>query len=319
MDQSSKFIIEIYHSIMEFSGQKPEKGISVKKMTKIISKEFKIRRKECIDQKQEFEKINNRIDEILEVIQSLACLNYSKKAKVLGTDDQIDALAAGINMMGEELEASTVSLTEKELLLNEVHHRVKNNLQLVSSLLNIQSSYISDPFALAKFKESQNRVNSMALIHEKLYTSKDFTKIDFGDYLNSITHYLSAVYNINPQLISVDIDINPDSGFLPLDTALPCGLIINELMSNSFKYAFPNGKKGKITCVMKQKKSKNKIHYEIVFRDNGIGLPEKINFEKSKTLGMQLVTTLTDQIDGELKYDYKNGACFTISFSNLLT
>ena len=317
MSSTSKKIKKLYQYVCEISGEKEYKRISDDEMLSSLQKQIQHLKKGCELAETESGRIQNRIAEIIEVIQNLACLKYDKKAKVDGSGDQIDALAAGINMMGEELQDSTVSLSEKEILLNEVHHRVKNNLQLVSSLLNIQSSYISDPYALAKFRESQNRVNSMALIHEKLYTSKDFSKIDFADYMNSIAHYLSAVYNISPERVSVVIDVKPDSGFLPLDTALPCGLIINEMMSNSFKYAFPDNKKGKISFSMTQKKAKHVNEYQLVFRDNGKGLPKKMDITKTESLGMQLISTLTDQIDGTLKYEYKNGACFTITFKQV--
>lgn len=259
----------------------------------------------------------NRISEILDVVTALAKLDYSAKAKVTGSGDHVDALAAGVNMMGEELEASTVSLSEKEILLKEIHHRVKNNLQLVSSLLSIQSSYVTDPVALSKFRESQNRVNSMALIHEKLYLSRNFSMINFGEYLQSIANYLSLVYNINPDRIQVENKIQAGSEKLNLDTALPCGLIINEILSNMFKYAFPGERQGKIIIEMHHRKEENINHFDLIVADNGIGLPGKFNPEESATLGMQLIVTLVDQLDGQLDIvsNPGEGTRFIISFS----
>lgn len=307
-------IEDLYDFICKETDHKKQPDLSEAEMIVAIKSLVTASKVTCARQQDELDRLHNRVMDVINVIQSLASRNYKKKAPVDGSGDIVDALAVGINMMSEELEASTVSLSEKEVLLNEVHHRVKNNLQLVCSLLNIQSSYITDPDALDKFRESQDRVNSMSLIHEKLYTSKDFTRIDFGDYMLSISNYLTAVYNISPDKIQVNIDIEPDSGFLPLDTALPCGLIVNELLSNSFKYAFTGREKGNINIKMTRRLEEGKSNYLLHIADDGNGLPDHFNIEECTTLGMQLVTTLVGQIDADLQVSSEKGASFIIRF-----
>lgn len=258
---------------------------------------------------------NRRITEILNVLMSFSNLDFKKRASITKENDIIDGLAVGINMMGEELSASTVSLKEKETLLKEVHHRVKNNLQLVQSLLSIQSSYITDKYSNEKFQESIERVRSMALIHEKLYINPDLSKIDFSDYLDSLVNHLFVSYNINPDRIKVVFDIEKTFRFMDINQAIPCGLIVNELLTNSFKYAFPKNKKGEIKLMYTSEKSgKGKFKNLISVSDNGIGLPKDFDQKASLSLGMQLVTTLVEQIDGKLTIGKNQGAEFRVSF-----
>lgn len=201
------------------------------------------------------------------------------------------------------------SLNEKEVLLKEVHHRVKNNLQVISSLLNLQSAQCSDPATIANFQESQNRVRSMALIHEKLYQSPDLEHVDFGSYLHSLVNSLASTYRIN--FDKVKLSINSDNISLNIDTAIPCGLIVNELVSNSLKYAFPDGKSGKVLV------SCNKLRgdlYQLLIQDTGIGLPADFSIIQGNSLGLKLVSSLVKQIDGELKVIEKKGTCFEILF-----
>ncbi len=203
------------------------------------------------------------------------------------------------------------SLDEKELLLRELHHRVKNNLQIILSLINLQSNGIKDQEDLEIFRESQSRVKSLAIIHEKLYQSADFASINFEEYIRSLVSYLFSYYSTTN--ISVDIDVEKDL-ILNMDTAVPCGLIINELVTNSIKFAFRGGKPGKIYI---------KLRYEdgsliLIIGDNGVGLPEGINFENSEKLGLQLVKTLTDQLEGTIEYNGENGAEFKIKFKELI-
>lgn len=261
------------------------------------------------------EKQNQRITEILEVLMAISNLDFSKKAKISKQNDYIDGLAAGVNMMGEELKSSTVSLKEKETLLKEIHHRVKNNLQLIQSLLNIQSSYIKDEFSLGKFRESIERVRSMALIHEKLYLSTDLSKIDFTEYLESLVSQLFVSYNINPERISVNIHIDASHKEMDINVAVPCGLMINEMLTNCFKYAFPNNKKGKIELTYHSKKvTGHKSKNTIIVKDNGIGFPKNMDPEKMPTLGMQLITTLVEQIEGKLEVMNQDGAGLLVNF-----
>jgi PAS domain S-box-containing protein len=205
------------------------------------------------------------------------------------------------------------SLKEKEVLLKEIHHRVKNNLQIISSLLNLQSTYITDGQALGMFKESQNRVRSMALIHEKLYQSKDIARIDFAEYIRNLTGNLVRSYGFSPVMVKLIIDADHIS--LGVDTAIPCGLIINELVTNSLKYAFPDGRNGEIRITLKQDNGDGR--YWLSISDDGRGLPESIELRKTSTLGLQLVTTLVDQLNGTIEVKRENGTEFIIRFSEL--
>jgi len=202
------------------------------------------------------------------------------------------------------------SLKEKEVLLQEVHHRVKNNMQIISSLFNLQAGKIKDKQAFEIFKSCQNRVKSMALIHEKLYKSEDLTKVDFAKYSELLTSHLLNSYGINPKLIQINIDIK--DVFLDINTAIPCSLIINELISNSLKHAFPGDKKGEIKIKMH---SLNKEKIELIVCDDGVGMPEDVDFRNTDSLGLHLVNILAeDQLHGSIKLDRKKGTSFRIRF-----
>jgi len=205
------------------------------------------------------------------------------------------------------------SLREKELLLQEVHHRVKNNLQIISSLLNLQSGYIKDEEDLEIFKESQSRVKSMAFIHEQLYKSSDFTKINFANYIHNLLSYLSFSHDLDPNKIK--IDLNVEDAFLDINTAIPCGLIINELVTNSIKYAFPDGGSGTIGVDLY---SKYEDEYVLIVDDDGIGISEDIDFQNTDTLGLQLVNNLTKQLEGSIDLNRENGTKIKIVFNKLV-
>ncbi len=201
------------------------------------------------------------------------------------------------------------SLGEKETLLQEVHHRVKNNLQIMSSLVKLQSHHITDTKTLEILRESENRIRSMAIVHNKLYSTKDYEKIDFGDYVRSLTESFYTTYGMRLNKIGIRIDI--DNIILNIDTAIPCGLIINELVSNSIKYAYPDHKEGNIKISMQLNDDKS---YTLVVSDTGIGLPAGFNVNTAKTLGIELVTLLTNQLNGKLYICNNNGAEFKIIF-----
>ncbi len=204
------------------------------------------------------------------------------------------------------------SLREKELLLQEVHHRVKNNLQIISSLLNLQARYINDEKNLEIFRDSQSRVKSMAFIHEQLYRSSDFEEVNFADYIRNLMAYLSYSHNLDPEKIKIEMNVK--DVYLDINTAIPCGLIINELVTNSIKYAFPDGRSGKIRVDLDWDYHDE---YVLMVGDDGIGLSEDIDFEKTETLGLQLVNSLTRQLDGQLEIDSKKGTQFKIVFNKL--
>ena len=200
-------------------------------------------------------------------------------------------------------------LKEKEVLLKEVHHRVKNNLQVISSILNLQSSYVKDQKTLDILRESQNRIKAMSFIHESLYRSDDFSFVSFSSYINSLSSNLVQTYIIKHANINLELDLGDVN--LNLDQAIPCGLIINELVSNSIKYAFPSNRKGKIRIELT--KNRNKIYLKV--EDNGIGLPDNFDVEKTDTLGLQLVYILVSQLDGDIKVINKKGTTFLFNFT----
>jgi len=202
------------------------------------------------------------------------------------------------------------SLKEKEVLLKEVHHRVKNNLQVISSILNLQSSYVKDKRTLEILRESQNRIKSMAFIHESLYQTKDFSSINFTEYVTNLTSNL--VHSYQGFEDQVELDLKIQELYLNLDLAIPCGLIINEILSNALKYAFPKNRKGKISLRLALKNQE----ITLVIQDNGIGLPEHIDYRNTESLGLQLVVTLVDQLGGQIKLDRSKGTKFTIVFRN---
>jgi len=194
-------------------------------------------------------------------------------------------------------------------LLKEVHHRVKNNLQVISSILNLQSSYVKDQQILNILKESQNRIKSMAFIHESLYQTKDLSSINFSEYISSLTHNLIHSYSNMDEQVKLSLDIQLI--FLNLDLAIPCGLIINEIVSNSLKYAFV-GNAGDPEITIKMKTKGDDI--TLIVGDNGIGLPQHINYRNTESLGLQLVVTLVDQLNGTIDINTKKGTIYTIAF-----
>ncbi|MBM4241555.1 MAG: PAS domain S-box protein [Euryarchaeota archaeon] len=203
------------------------------------------------------------------------------------------------------------SLKEKEVLVQEIHHRVKNNLQIVSSLLNLQTRYVDDQESINVLQESQGRVKSMAIVHELLYQTRSLAEIDLSRYVPSLVSYLFDSYNVDPQRIKLKMEM--EDVLFNIDTAIPCGLIINELVSNSLKHAFPEGREGEITIKLHDTDGK----YMLTISDNGVGFPEDIDFQKTDTLGLQLVNNLTSQIDGTIELDRSYGTEFKIIFKEL--
>jgi PAS domain S-box-containing protein len=202
----------------------------------------------------------------------------------------------------------TASLREREVLLQEVHHRVKNNLQVVSSLLNMQMRQSTDEHAQSALAESRQRVAAIALIHEKLYQTKDYAGVPFSDYVRTLAadvfHAAGAAYG------RVELEIDVESVTLAVDKAIPCGLILSELLSNTLKHAFPNEREGKVQVSLHRMSA----DLELVVADDGIGIPADFCVEDSQTLGMQLVTTLVEQLDGRLEIERHAGTAFKIQF-----
>ena len=201
-------------------------------------------------------------------------------------------------------------LGEKELLLQEIHHRVKNNLQVISSLLDLQSQYIKEKETLEVFRESQKRVKSMALVHEQLYQSKNFRQINFADYLKNLTSYLFNAYPINTDKIKLKLNIEYVN--LNINTAIPCGLIICELVSNALKYAFPTSREGTIDIAFYSDSDKN---FTLIIRDDGIGFNQNIDFNSVKSLGLKLVSLLANQLEATLEFNSSAGTKVCLKFS----
>ena len=218
-------------------------------------------------------------------------------------------------------EALSTSLREKEVLLKEIHHRVKNNLQIISSLLYLQSRNIEDEKTALLFTDSRNRITSMALIHENLYRSDDLANISIEDYIHTLTAEVVRSYKQEGRTANLQLDV--DSIPLSIDKAIPCGLIINELVSNIMKYAFSNGAVSsednssetgfmQIHVSLKQTDAKQ---IQLIVSDNGKGFPKNINFRETTSLGLQLVNSLVDQLDGKINLENENGTKFEILFS----
>jgi PAS domain S-box-containing protein len=200
------------------------------------------------------------------------------------------------------------SLKEKEVLLKEIHHRVKNNLQVITSLLDLQSDYVTDKKALEVLLECQNRVKSISLIHERLYESRDLAHVDFPQYIQLLMDNLLRAYGVSPDRVGLKIDVTDIQ--LGLDTAIPCGLIIHELVSNCLKHAFPENRTGEIRVGMHQDGDR----YFLIVSDNGAGFKGRSDFRTVSNLGLQLVDTLTSQIAGNIDFHTNGGTEFIISF-----
>lgn len=211
-----------------------------------------------------------------------------------------------------------ISLKEKEALLKEVHHRVKNNLQVISSLLDFQAQHIQEPQALKSFQASQHRVKSIALIHEKLYQSESLDKVNLAEYINSLTSHLIHAYTLNPD--NVDLQFQLDEVLCNLDVALPCGLIINELVSNALKHGLPGNTKGKIWVKLKlldMNSELNRPQFYIMVGNDGIKLSKLPNVGSVESVGFQLIYALIQQLHGQIEIEQSRGTEFKISFLNL--
>ncbi len=207
----------------------------------------------------------------------------------------------------EKLKAS---IREKDVLLQEIHHRVKNNLQVISSLLNLQSGFLTDENYKEKFRESIDRIQAMALIHELLYSSHNFEELDFGSYLERMLATMRVSYNLDSKGISLNSNVSTDAQELSIDTAIPAALILNELVSNAIKYAFPSNRKGSIAIDIRSSEEETLL----IVRDDGIGLPNGFNPSHSGGLGFELIHALTEQLDGTLEFASGEGTEIRIRY-----
>jgi PAS domain S-box-containing protein len=236
-------------------------------------------------------------------------LQVFRKEILWNGEKQFQVIYRDITERKKAEEKIAASLREKEVLLREIHHRVKNNMQIISSLLRLQSRSIEDEKMREIFNESQSRIRSMSLIHEKLYESKDFSRIDFSDYIGKMVTHLFVVYRMNPG--DVHFKVEAKDIHLDITRAIPCGLIINELVSNALKYAFPAGKKGDLLIRMNKDESGK---YHLLVKDTGIGLPPNFDIRTTETLGFQIVNDLVKQLDGTIELKRDEGTEFRIVF-----
>jgi len=246
------------------------------------------------------------LHEYLEHVKDADRLDYDLYQEIIRLNNELTNAK-------RELTKKNIELTrlnkQNEMLIKEIHHRVKNNLMVISSLLNLQARQIKDKGYLEIFKESQNRARSMALIHERLYQGSDLKRIDFGDYIQTLARELFNTYVKKPGIIDLQIDV--EDVMLDTDIAVPLGLVVNELISNSLKHAFPSDKTGKITIKLEEDYGK----YILIVSDDGIGLPPDLDYTRTKSLGMQLIHALTSQINGKIDINGSNGTTIKITFS----
>jgi two-component sensor histidine kinase len=207
------------------------------------------------------------------------------------------------------LETLKAALRERELFLQEANHRIKNNLQVIASLLSLQASYISDPKIREMFRDSQERVQSMALIHEALYRSEHAGAIDFSIYVRDLADQLISSYDVQSGRVALQLHLN--NVLLDVNKAIPCGLILNELISNALKHAFPGGRTGMIRVEMDASASRQ---VTIIVRDDGVGVPVDLDHRDAQTLGLQLVYTLIEQLEGTIELERREGTTFTLTF-----
>jgi two-component sensor histidine kinase len=202
------------------------------------------------------------------------------------------------------------SLREKEVLLKEMHHRVKNNLQIISSLLSLQDGTITDPHVLAMFEDCQHRITSMALIHQSLYQTDNPARVDFAAYLRSLTADLWRAYAVDPTHIT--LTMTADDLSLSLDVAVPCGLLVNELLTNSLKHAFPDGRSGTIQVDLRRE-AQGQIILKV--SDTGIGLPDGVDLQTAGSFGLQLVKIVCMQLQAAIDLQRQPGTTVTITFA----
>jgi PAS domain S-box-containing protein len=245
-----------------------------------------------------FAKVTRDITERREAERALAEANETLERRVAERTAALQAL----NMQLES------SLQEKEVLLKEIHHRVKNNLQIVSSLLFLQSQGVDDPHILAFLQDSERRILSMALVHETLYQTADLAHFDLAQYIPTLSAQLLRAYGVDASRIDVHLEVQEVR--LPLDMAIPCGLLLNELLSNCLKHAFPGGQAGNVTVMLANETD----HVILTVTDDGYGFPVHLDFRHTESLGLQLVCTLTEQLRGTIALERHGGTTFRLTF-----
>jgi PAS domain S-box-containing protein len=236
-------------------------------------------------------------------------LAYPALVKVRGRNVETIFFLVNISDRKRKEEKLKAALKEKELLLKEIHHRIKNDIQIISSLLRLQAGSVQDDRLAKILNSSQSRIRSISLIHEKLYQGADLAAIDFGDYIRALAGQLYYLADVKPS--SVRLEVEATDVRLETKRAVACGLIINELVLNALKYAFPQGRTGMIRIEMK---SQPGGRYVLIVKDDGVGLPETADLQKPEKLGFQIVRDLVKQLDGNIEVDRRAGTTFKITF-----
>jgi two-component sensor histidine kinase len=259
---------------------------------------------------QEVSQQSNELGQLAQAFQMMAYQVYAREQALKKAEVELQVLnqdlEARIQKRTGELESS---LAEKNTLLQEVHHRVKNNLQMIASMLKLQAASVQDPKILDTLKVSQSRVRVMALIHEKLYQSSDLSRINFAHYIEQLLKDLTLFYSTAEKKPNLQLQV--DSLELGVELAIPCGLIINELVSNALKHAFPGDRPGVISIIFRLTASQE---YSLNVADNGVGLPDNFDIQTSHSLGLQLVQALTRQLEGQLEFHRDHGSSIQILF-----
>lgn len=283
---------------------------------------------------------DTRIQDLLDVILELADGNLDARATPSAAGDDLDAVITGLNMLADELAGSREeleqeqaalraanrmlvrreralndALAEREVLIREIYHRVKNNLQVISSLIKLQMEELHDVHTRALFLDMRNRIQSMALIHERLYQSENLVRIDMHEYISALMHNLVNTYH--GQTRDISIHHNVDNISLAVDTAVLCGLIINELVTNAFKHAFPEDADQEDRAIHTTLYADDKDTFVLCVRDTGTGIPPDVDIGTTTTLGLQLVDMLVDQLGGSIDLFDDEGTVISIHFSEL--
>jgi two-component sensor histidine kinase len=225
----------------------------------------------------------------------------------LTMNGELVELATAFNQMAKRRQKAEeqlkAALEEKVVLLRELYHRTKNNMEVIRSMLALQAAHSRNELVESAFKDAENRIQAMALVHQKLYQSQDLSRIDLHEYIQDLAHLLIGSYQISSQRISLMLDIEPVS--VLIDTAIPCGLVLNELISNALKHAFPGDIKGEITIRLFRTDQED---IELQFSDNGIGVPNGFDFRTQETLGLQTIFAVTEhQLQGQVHFEVQNG------------